>query len=65
MEIAKHVTSNKGTVTINSRRENGVTRYETEIRTATFSTPYYRGTNIDRANKAYIDAVTLLNQNNL
>lgn len=65
MEIAKHVTSNKGTVTINSRPENGGTRYETEIKTATFSTPYYRGKDIDRANKAYKDAVTLLNENNL
>lgn len=65
MEIAKHVTSNKNTVSINSRTENGVTRYQTEIATANFKTPYYRGYDIDRANKAYTDAVKLLNKENL
>lgn len=65
MEIAKYVTSNKNTVSINSRTENGVTRYQTEIATANFKTPYYRGYDIDRANKAYADAVKLLNKENL
>ena len=65
MEIAKYVTNNKGTVTINSQTENGVTRYQTEIATANFKTPYYRGTDIERANKAYTDAVKLLNKENL
>lgn len=66
MEIAKYVTNNKSTVTINSRiDQNGVTSYHTEIATANFKTPYYRGTDIDRANKAYADAVKLLNKENL
>lgn len=66
MEIAKYVTNNKSTVTINSLTDvNGVTRYQTEIATANFKTPYYRGTDIDRANKAYTDAVKLLNNENL
>lgn len=65
MEIAKYVTNNKSTVSINSRFEYGVTRYYTEIATANFKMPYYRGTDIDRANKAYADAVKLLNQENL
>lgn len=66
MEIAKYVTNNKSTVTINSLTDvNGVTRYQTEIATANFKTPYYRGTEIDRANKAYTDAVKLLNKENL
>mgnify|MGYP003303555056 CR=1 FL=1 len=65
MEIAKYVTNNKSTVSINSRTENGVTRYQTEIATANFKTPYYKGTNIERANRAYTDAVKLLNKENL
>lgn len=65
MEIAKYVTNNKSTVTINSQTENGVTRYQTEIATANFKTPNYRGTDIERANKAYTDAVKLLNKENL
>lgn len=65
MEIAKHVTSNKNTVTINSQTANGVTRYQTEIATANFKTSYYRGADIDRANKAFADAVKLLNKENL
>lgn len=66
MEIAKYVTNNKSTVTINSLTDvNGVTRYQTEIATANFKTTYYRGTDIDRANKAYTDAVKLLNNENL
>lgn len=65
MEIAKYVTNAKSTVTINSRIENGIVRYETEIKTANFQTPYYRGTDIERANKAYTDAVKLLNNENL
>ena len=66
MEIAKYVTNNKSTVSINSLTDvNGVTRYQTEIATANFKTPYYRGTDIDRANKAYTDAVKLLNKENL
>lgn len=66
MEIAKYVTNNKSTVSINSLTDvNGVTRYQTEIATANFKTPYYKGTDIDRANKAYADAVKLLNKENL
>lgn len=65
MEIAKYVTNKKSAVTINSQTENGVTRYQTEISTANFKTPYYRGTDIERANKAYTDAVKLLNKENL
>lgn len=66
MEIAKYVTNNKSTVSINSLTDvNGVTRYQTEIVTANFKTPYYKGTDIDRANKAYTDAVKLLNKENL
>lgn len=66
MEIAKYVTNNKSTVSINSLTDvNGVTRYQTEIATANFKTSYYRGTDIDRANKAYTDAVKLLNKENL
>lgn len=65
MEIAKYVTNNKSTVTINSQTENGVTRYQTEIATANFKTSYFRGTDIERANKAYTDAVKLLNKENL
>lgn len=66
MEIAKYVTNNKSTVSINSLTDvNGVTRYQTEIATANFKTPYYKGTSIERANKAYADAVKLLNKENL
>mgnify|MGYP003310420574 CR=1 FL=1 len=65
MVIAKYVTNKRSTVTINSQTENGVTRYHTEIATANFKTSYYRGTDIDRANKAYTDAVKLLNKENL
>lgn len=66
MEIAKYVTNNKSTVTINSLTDvNGVTSYRTEIATANFKTPYYKGTDINRANKAYTDAVKLLNKENL
>lgn len=64
MEIAKYVT-NKGRVTLSSDTENGVTRYETTIEAATFSTPYYRGISKDRANKAYADAVKLITNNNV
>lgn len=66
MEIAKYVTNNKSTVTINSHTDtNGVTRYQTEIATANFKTLHYKGTNIERANRAYTDAVKLLNKENL
>ena len=65
MEIAKYVTNEKSEVTLNSKTENNVTRYEVEIKTANFNTPYYRGTDAERANKAYTDAVKLLNNKNL
>lgn len=65
MEIAKYVTNNKSTVTINSLTDVNGARYQTEIATANFKTTYYRGTDIDRANKAYTDAVKLLNNENL
>lgn len=64
MEIAKYVTNNGTSVNTVSFIENGVTKYETRINTATFSTPYYRGTDINRANKAYSDAVKLVNKQN-
>ena len=64
MEIAKYVTKNGTSVNTVTFIENGVTKYETRINTAVYSTPYYRGFDANRANKAFADAVKMVNKRN-